>query len=82
MIFSIILIIFSLVQLCRPFKNKNILFYITYISIIIGNVTFLVVDLTGIKHRALDIVIITTTTIIVGIYLYTKLTTYNKKNSK
>lgn len=78
MIFSIILIIFSLIQLCRPYKKKNTLFYIGHISMIIGSSILLVVDLTGIKNRALDIVLIITIVIIVGTYLYTKLTTYKK----
>ena len=79
MIFSIILIIFSLVQLCRPCKKKNTLFYIAHISMVIGNSILLLFDLTGIKHRALDIILIITVLIIAGIYLYTKLTTYKKK---
>lgn len=78
MIFSIILIIFSLIQLCRPCKKQNALFYISHISMVIANSILLVVGLMGIKHRALDIILIITVVIIAGSYLYTKLTTYKK----
>lgn len=78
MILSIILIIFSLIQLCRPYKKKNIIFYIMYVSIIIVNFIFLAIDLMEIKYRGVDMLLIITTTIIAGIYLYTKLTTYKK----
>lgn len=78
MILSIILIIFSLVQLCRPYKKQNTLFYITHISMVIGNSILVVIYLTGIKHRAVDIVLIITVAMIVLIYLYNKLTTHKK----
>lgn len=80
MILSVILIILSSIQIFRPYKNKNILFYTIYGSIIIGNIIILVLDLTSIKHIALDTILIITTIITVVSYLYTKLTMHNKKN--
>jgi hypothetical protein len=81
MILSIILIIFSLIQLIRPYKRKNILFYITHISVIITSFILLVFDLIKIKNTTLAIILVITTTIIIIIYLYTKLATIikNKK---